>query len=190
MILYHYNVNPLDDIRSLKLQNKTSAKEWSENYSSSVSFFFEPIPLDLPSIFDGKSKQWISGSKLYEHLIDVDDIEEDIKFHITETPDKTKLLYYKQDWSKVKKGNGLRDKYLQEIEDMEIKKGYRGQGLNNFVKVAQPFKKGIRQHYINASVLAKCEPLIYDLYAGTIPHVMMFPTKPILVKESKLIKLI
>lgn len=190
MYLYHYNLNRLKDIRSLKLQDKKSDVEWYENYSSSVSFFFEPIPRDLPSIFEGKSKQWIAGSQLYEHVIDIDDIEEDIKFHITETPEKTRLLFYKQDWSKVKKGNGLRDKYLQEIEDMENKKGYRGEGLNDFVKAALPFKSGIRQYYIKAITLAQQEPLIYDLYAGTVPHVMLFPDNPIPVKSAKLIKLI
>ena len=130
MVLYHYNAKLFKDIRSLALQadiNKVSAER---EYNRSVSFLFEPIPLDIASILKGRGKEWRKGMRLVEYEVDINALEVDILFHITESPEKTKLLYETQDWSMAKGNPQLVKQFLHEVTELEKDLGYYGQGKN------------------------------------------------------------
>lgn len=192
MVLYHYNAKLFKDIRSLALQadiNKVSA---AREYNHSVSFLFEPIPLDIASILKGRGREWRKGMRLVEYEIDINALEADILFHITESPEKTKLLYETQDWSMAKGNPQLVKQYLHEVTELEKDLGYYGQGKNNLIKGINRIPKGIRRYYTEAVKLCdrENETAVYDKYAALVPHVMVYPTTPIRVKRARNIVLI
>ena len=192
MLLYHYNTNLFKDIRSLALQEGSGNVEPSRAYNHSVSFLFEPIPLDIAQILKGKGKEWKPGMKLVEYEVDIKNLQSDILFHITESPEKTKLLYETQDWSMAKGNPQLVKQYLHEVTELEKDLGYYGQGNNNLIKGINRIPKGIRRYYTEAVKLCdrENETAVYDKYAALVPHVMVYPTTPIRVKRARNIVLI
>lgn len=192
MLLYHYNTNLFKDIRSLALQEGRNNIEPSRIYNHSVSFLFEPIPLDIASILKGRGKEWRKGMRLVEYEVDVNALEANILFHITESPEKTKLLYETQDWSKAKGHPEIVKQYLREVTELEKDLGYYGQGKNNLIKGINRIPKGIRRYYTEAVKLCdrENETAVYDKYAALVPHVMVYPTIPIRVKRARNIVLV
>lgn len=195
MLLYHYSNEEYKELGSLNYQKKAKKEngvDKIENYSDHISFFLEPIPIDLPDILEGKHNFWKSGQTLYEHIVDTNVFHPDIKYVIVETPEKTHLLYSIQDWSKCEGNPELIKKYKSQIRKMEIRKGYSGEGITSFVKAAKPLSHGIKGYYRNMVKLDKENPEdnLMDKYASCVPHVMMYTgMDPIKVKRVKQITL-
>lgn len=191
MLLYHYNTNLFKDIRSLALQEGSGNVEPSRAYNHSVSFLFEPIPLDIAQILKGKGKEWKSGMKLIEYEIDIKNLQSDILFHITESPEKVDLLYNKQDWSSAKGHPELVKGFLKEVSELEQRLGYIGEGRQDLIKGINKIPKGIRRYYVEAVKICdnNNETAVYDKYAALVPHVMVYPTRPIKVKRARSIVL-
>ena len=94
MKLYHYNPVEFSELKSMIAQGIKNVGDNSiKGYSSSISFFLEPIPRDIVEILKHEHDFWVSGRDLYEHVIDTNDLPLDVEYVLTETPDKTKLLY-------------------------------------------------------------------------------------------------
>lgn len=166
-----------------------------DSYGNSVSFFFEPIPLDLPQLFFNKNPMWVSGETLYQHEIELYTLEPDILYHIVETPRKTELLYEVQDWSKVKSQPKLKDLYFNQVEKMEVRYGYRGKGVKKmlFVIRRDRLATGIRYRFNEAvNIIEKHNEWETNgtKYAAMVPHVMLYPTTPIKVHNVTPIKLL
>ncbi len=191
--LYHYSTDEYDYIKTLNQQNRVT-KDSVRDYGNSASFLFERIPLDIGDIFAGDNPFWVSTTRLYEHEILLSDIETDINYHITESPQKTDLLYNKQDWTKVTKDNGLVKTYLQQVNELELKLGYIGAGRNKLLQIITKnnLQFGLRDNYINAVAMVRKynEKENLEKYAALVPHVMLYPHKPIKVNNSKLITLL
>lgn len=180
MKLYHYSVTEFNELKSKIAQGiKGAGDHGIKGYSSSISFFLEPIPLDIAEILHHEHDFWVSGRELYQHVIDTNDLPLDVDFVLTETPDKTRLLYEEQDWSKAEGNPELVKQYKQEIEDLEKKKGYRGNGRMKLVQVCRPFTKGISKYYQEMYKL-HCkypEDNLIGKYAATVPHLMVYVGK-------------
>ena len=192
MLLYHYSVEEYSHLLSLKGQKKEEDKDYSGNYSDSISFFLEPIPRNIASILKHKHKFWKSGAEIYEHVIDTNVFYPDLKYVITETPEKTHLLYNVQVWDKKTITPDLIKQYKLEISDMQEKKGYRGEGKDNFLKAAKKFNHGIAGYYREMVKLdAKYpEDKLMDKYAACVPHAMLYVgEQKVQVATSRLIKL-
>ena len=193
MKLYHYSPIELTELKSKIARGIKSAGDHGiKGYASSISFFLEPIPLDIAEILKHEHDFWISGRELYQHEIDSNDLPLDVDFVLVETPDKTKLLYEEQDWDKAEGNPELVKQYKQEIEDLEIKKGYRGKGRMKLVQTCKPFTKGISKYYKNMYTLHCKHPEdnLIKKYAATVPHLMIYVGKEaVRVDEVKKITL-
>lgn len=200
MQLYHYSTTEYPELLSrtaqgIQEEKRDAHKHTGYHYNDSISLFFEPIPLNLPTILHHEHKFWKSGAELYQHVVDSNALPVDILFRIVETPDITELLYT-QDWDKIKQlnekeGEALKQKYLKEIKDRKNKMGYDDKGRIAFVRLARMFNRGIRNFYAEMYRLNKKYPDdgLMDKYAATVPHAMIYPgTTPIRVhKVEKII---
>ena len=217
MLFYHYNELQFDELKSLVAQGRkgNSSQVEREGFFSSteqkiqkifdmftlkgehtydrhVSLFFEPIPLNIAALFEDKHEYWQSGKLLIEHVVHLDAIPNNISYSVEETPEKTKLLYETQDWSKVKEQPELIKVFKQEIRDVQLKNGYIGHGKNNMVRACKHLAKGIEKYYAQAGRYAKQFPEDggYSKYAATVPHLMIYPGyKPIAVASTRTIVL-
>lgn len=193
MKLYHYNATEFSELKSKIAQGiKGAGDHGIKGYASSISFFLEPIPRDIAVILKHEHDFWVSGRDLYEHVIDTNDLPLDVEYVLTETPDKTKLLYEEQDWTKAKNNPELVKQYKQEIKDLEEKKGYAGKGRLKLVQTCRPFTHGISQHYKQMYKLHHKYPedQLMNKYAACVPHLMVYVGKrSIPVSECNLITL-
>lgn len=199
MKLYHYSVEEFDKLKSLNLRRHEDKSEIHHSdhkkvysYGNHISFLFEPIPNDIALVTHNEYSFWKSGKKLYEHVVDASSLPLDIPYYITETPEKIKLLYVEQDWSKVKGNPQLIDEFKRQIEEMEARLGYKGKGRAAFIKAAQGLSKDIKKYFQAAYKLALKHPSddIFDKYAACVPHAMLYPAlDPVKVKSVKLITL-
>ena len=203
MLFYHYSEIEFDELKSLVAQGKQGRDSEIERnagffdklsnsvlqmlfrlspkgefeYNRHISLFLEPIPLNLPSIWEHKHEFWKSGLELFEYTVELKDIPENISFHLIETPEQIRLLYEKQDWELAKDHPELIPKFKKEIIDMENSKGYRGHGKNNMVRVCRRFTRGINRYYQHAVQLSKDYPEdgLNRKYAACVPHLMIYP---------------
>lgn len=180
MILYHYSINKYETLKSLiaqRMPKKSQSNGDEFAYDRSLSFFLEPIPLDIAEIYFHRHEFWKSGLELYQYQIHLNALPKNIAFVLTETPKKTRLLYTVQDWDKVKTDPSLKDVYVKQIHEMEVKSGYRGHGINNLVIACKPFLHGIRKNMVYAAKLATQYPDDggFEKYAACVPHLMVYP---------------
>ena len=162
-------------------------------YERNVSLFLEPLPLDVASIYNHQHEFYKKGLELYQYEVPIFNIPEEIIFRLTESPEKTDLLYFKQDWDGLERNDPKILKYKKEILEMETKLGLVGSGRNNLIKVVKKYNKGIRGYMKKAIELAKQfdeEEGVYSRYAQNVPHLMLYPGyKSIHYSEVKQIKL-
>ena len=217
MKLYHYATMQFDDLRSrlaqgkgklfimdrmptlldnmqgaLALQlDKVGLKgEWS--YDRSISLFIEPIPLDIASIYKNEHELWQSGAEFVQYEIDISQLPAGIAWRLSESPEKTRLLYEKQDWEAAKKDKSLIAKYVKEIHDKEKAMGYIGHGRDELVKIADRFTRKTKRFMHKAAEIALAYPEDggFKKYAACVPHVMIYPGyKPIEYSDVKTITL-
>lgn len=201
MIFYHYSAEEFDTLKSLVAQEKTNRSrvkfsgildnikgklikfkdrflpgdEFS--YDRSLSFFLEPIPLDIAELYANKHERWKSGLELYQYEVSLDKLPKSIAFRLCESTKKTKLLYEQQDWSKVETDPAVADVYIEEVHELEKRLGYIGHGVNELVKACRPFRRGLRDSIKKANQLARKNPDdgIMKKYAACVPHLMIYP---------------
>lgn len=191
MLFYHYSTQRFNQLISKAKQNNEIVDE-PLNYANHVSLFIEPLPIIVAHIFENTHKFYRSGLELYEHVIDSNALPIQVPFYITETPEKTELLYEKQKWEEGM-SKALITEYKKQIDDMEKQKGYKGVGRNNLVQTAKKVPRGIKNYFSNAYELQKKNPDdgIESKYAACVPHVMVYVgQEPIAVRSSKLITLL
>lgn len=195
--LYHYSVERYTELSSLAsrgLQKEGFDSNSSDPYAynKSISFFFEPIPLDIPEILHNKHKFWVSGTQLYQYEISTSQLKEQTPYLLAEGEEIVDLVYNKQDWSKVEDNPSLISKYKEEIRALELSLGYRGLKLDNLIKASKKYQSGIRERYkaLYELNLKYPEDNLLDKYAATVPHVMLYTDKlkikPKLVTRIKL----
>ncbi len=199
MKLYHYSNEKHKFIQSLQSRNaevtgerlKLDAGGVLPPYSTSISFFFNSIPSNLPDLLDNKHKFWVP-KKLFEYQVDINALPDDIIFYIAETPEWVKFTD-KFDWSKAK-DQDIRKQYMKEIREWEIKNGFIGQGKEAFIKKACGYNGDLATYYRNAYKLAKKEGGLdgfFSKYATYAPHAMLyhedFKIKKFMVSDFELV---
>lgn len=68
VILYHYSREKLRRLETVAFRTKTKPKK-KMDYKNHLSFFLDPLPLDMARLHEGRSEVWKSGDKWFEHKI-------------------------------------------------------------------------------------------------------------------------
>ena len=97
---------------------------------------------------------------LYEHVVKLVSIPEDIEYKITSSYEKTDLILNKQNW-KREVPSSVRERYLREIDELERKLGYIGVGRENLIRAVNGIDIDI--------------DMVRDFqYASYVPHAMLY----------------
>ena len=195
--LYHYSVERYTELSSLAargLQKEGFEAKESDPfaYNKSISFFFEPIPLDLPEILHHEHNFWKKDAELYQYEISTVQLKEETPYVLTEGEEIVDLIYNKQDWSKAEGNPAFISKYKEEIRALELKLKYRGTNIDDLIRVSKKYRTGIRERYkaLYELNLKYPEDNLLDKYAATVPHVMIYTDKlKIKPKSTKRIRL-
>lgn len=149
----------------------------SWHYDRSISFFLEPIPLDIAKLYKGKHSFWKSGVELFEHVTTINHLAFDPFYYLAETPKKIEFLYEKQDWDSIEDADDPKIKtFLKEIQKMEKREHYRWKGRKEMLRVSKPFIGKARGFIEQAAKLAEKYPDdgIMNKYAACVPHLMIY----------------
>lgn len=199
MNLYHYSEEKHKVIQSLQAREaqvsgdrlKLDPSGILPPYNTSISFFLNQIPNDLPALLDDKHKFW-QPKDLFEYQVKTSTLPDDIIFYIAEAPERNKIVD-KFDWSKASDPE-VRKSFLKEIRDWEISNGLIGQGVKNLESKAKLYTGSLSYFYKKAYQLAKKENELesfFSKYASYVPHVMIyhkdFKISNFTVKEKTLV---
>lgn len=191
--IYHYSDKLYQDIRSLRAQGNLSDieldkldKEYTrmfdkEPYTKNISFFIEPIPYKIiGDLFDNKHDSWHNGNELYEYKTDINSLEKDIVFKITETPTAVEFIdmHYNPTMSEKEYVEFMREKSI-----MLEKNGYEGEGLDNLIKTASKFLGTTKDYFIEARKRLDAKETSKQ-YAANVPHLMLYPESGIIKYQS------
>lgn len=195
MKLYHYSKKRYDVLKSRRVQGVCTKEEIEEaekfalQYSSggpyidSLSLFFDPIPyILLPKIFKNGHHTWVKGNELFEYVINVDSLEKNINYYVTETPDDLKDLD-KIDDNKWENDPNYSVEYFKHKFKRKQSTGEIGTSLSKLKDQIKIYAGGTEQSYIAAS---KRSDFIdnQNKYAASVPHVMVYPSNGIINIES------
>lgn len=168
--LYHYNHQRFKELKSRRAQNKeikmpSHYKDNKFDYNDSISFFFEPLPLDvLPKLYKGEHPFYKPESMVYEYRISIQDLNNS-PWTVVEHPEKTELLY----------DDSISDsKYYKEMARIEKEQGYNGNNWRELAKIKNRFK-GLTLKYYKLLPSRPNFEEIKTKYAPTVPHVMTYP---------------
>lgn len=180
MKLYHYNTKHFDTVCPQSLQpgyvEDPNAKPIKAGiygrYVDNVSLFLEPAPLDIiAKAFNNEHPFWRSGVRVYEHIIDTDDLPHDIEYMFVETPELMEY-FYNTPWSDTDKA--VQDRFLQGRKDLRDKVGDYGKGRHNLILRATELQGTTRDAYLRIRERENYED-IKTKYAATVPHLMCYP---------------
>lgn len=187
MLLYHYNKRRLDRLLTRDLQEVVTDKERKNGleaskfrgdvgpYYQSVSFLLEPAPIDtIGSIFPKDHHTWATGTELWEHEIDLEG-QDFYGWSIVEGPISMLFIDYVP-WFKnpFYKKLFFRSLALGRTLFSESGKDYR-----SLEKALRKFPTGTtREAYMRLPKRKDYED-VKNLYAGTVPHLMIYTKSPI-----------
>jgi hypothetical protein len=188
--LYHYSTEKYDILKTRSKQGITDTKDINQtnkliskilkfgNYNDHISLYFEKAPLDmLGTIYKGVDHDiWYTGSKLYEYEINLDDIGAFV-YNMVETPLEIKMFY------DDKYDNMSMEAYVKMLYKLKIKSGLCGDDRSNFIKQVNNLKGTIVDEYIKLPSRPNWED-INQLYAPTVPHVMLYPDSGVIKYRS------
>lgn len=192
MKLYHYSTERFPFIKTRREQGITKETlEEAEHkakkmglplpYVDHVSFFLEPIPKEtIAAIFSNNHPFWRAGQTLYEHVIESSDIDEKSFYRIVETPEIDKYTD-RFDWSV--KDLPTRSKYFVDMNKEMMRLGYSGYGISKMVKKCQQFLGKTEGYFIKARQRVDAADSA-TLYAGNVPHLMIYPIGGIIPVKS------
>lgn len=194
MLLYHYAKERYTTLLTLEKQGKLTKKDKEEAhkdyvekyketrvmplgyYYEHISFFIKRPPIENISEYFDDHFIWYKGNELYEHVVESKDIGS-FMYEIVEHPEHNELFY----------NNRIGDKTFYERQaEVEIDNLYRGKDNEMFEIGVSNIDGDINNNF----VLLKSRPnfsKLNTLYAGTIPHVMIYPVlgkiKPLSIKK-------
>jgi len=179
IFLYHYSAEKHNVLKTVEKQNKLTNEEkakWDKiahdsnragAYYQHISFFFEPIPIDIISnVFNNEHPVWRSGNVLYEHQVKISDLGE-FAFELVESPEVTELFY-----------NPKYDKYVDKRwyelvhHTLETNK-YIGNTSEELIVAINKNKGKVRESYLLLPTRLNFQD-IKDKYAATVPHLMVY----------------
>jgi hypothetical protein len=167
--IYHYSETLYHTLLTRRRQGFKETNNIPEingrSYLDHISFFIEPIPLDiLPSLHHNKHPFYQNNKSIYEYVISTEELS-GCFYHLTESPEKTKLLYDKTITD---------EQYYEKIERVNEKLNYTGTDIVKLEKLIEKFTGTTRAYFINVPKLPNYEEL-KTKYAPTVPHLMIYP---------------
>lgn len=182
MLLYHYSSEPRDVIKTKRASGNATPKDLKEAtesmelrgspglYVDHISFFIDPIPSsDLPKVFKDGHDIWHKGNVLYEHVVDIRQVETNITFSLVESPIETQW-FIDSDWSAVN------EQFLKEYFDARKARRINNQEMGSDVHL---LIKNIKRYRGKTALYYKSAPTLEHwnskLYASYVPHLMLYP---------------
>lgn len=184
MKLYHYSKTQYVELQTRRKSGLPVPEgvRVSDNYLDHISFFFDPIPSKLmPEIFSKGHPFWYAGNRIYEHVIEVNELEDHIKFEVVESLKKTALLdefAEKHNW--VEDDPQLLKKWNLLILREQLKWGEVGAGR---VNLKDQIRKNIGSTASCFIAASQRDDFAYGYrkYAANVPHLMLYPDTGIAV---------
>lgn len=193
MDLYHYNRQAFDTIKTRSLQGVVSDKERKDGrdaaafrgdvgpYYDSVSFLIEPAPLDiLGDIFPEDHHTWAAGTELVEHVIDSKDLDI-YGWTIVEGP--VSMLF--NDYIPWQDNAFYKKLFFKSLSFGRRLFGERGDDIRGMEKAIRRFGSGKTREAYQKLPDRKDFKETKNLYAATVPHLMVFVESPIPVKSRR-----
>lgn len=180
--VYHYATQQYDVLKTKKAQGvptDTSSVGIVLNgkrfdYTDHISFFVEPIPLEVMGRVYGKDHHvWHPGSELHEHKVDMAKVKS-FMYHFVETPEKIAMLF---------DDNIDDEEYYKRLEKVNAEKGYVGSGLSEFSHPYKQFQGQTKRHILRADSFPRWQENRLK-YAACVPHVMVYPKGGLIPVES------
>lgn len=183
--LYHYASSEFSELQTPRYRGGTDpkkikrAEELAKKYKLAgaycdhISFFFEPIPLDILGKLFGKDHAvWFSGSKLYQHVVTLDDLG-DCPYEVVETPTQNKVAD-QFDWTNEAERDKTMAEYVKLQNRAKLLNGEIGYDKKTLHEQIAKFRGGTRAAYIAASESEDFEDG-RNKYAAGVPHLMAYP---------------
>lgn len=179
--LYHYSLAKYDRLLSRRAQGITLSETEQKraekdlktyflmgHYNDHISFFFEPVPLDIMGALYGKDHPvWKPGQTLYEYTIPFDTLPEG-PYSVVETP-LCQAFLYGEAYQKLPDHEWFKQRYEEQRKAGEV-------GTNHSVlkKQVYTYQGKTRDFFIRAT--QRKEFADYRLkYAANVPHLMLYP---------------
>lgn len=177
MKLYHYSSEPYPVLKTRKKLGLLPPKQMLDaSYLDHISFFFDPIPSKtLTMIFGTNHPFWFKGNQIYEHVIDTNDLDIDIYFHVVESKRRTELLdQFAEENNWVKDDPKLLAKWIILERRKSIAWGEIGRSRRTLEEQIKNNVGGTELAYISASSRDDFEHG-RNKYAANVPHLMLYP---------------
>lgn len=193
MKLYHYSDTHYDVLLTRRMTGQAAPEgvKVSDDYLDHISFFFDPIPSKiLPEVFSKGHPFWYTGHRIYEHIIDVNELEDGIRFHVVESLMKTKLLdEFSEEHNWVDDDPILLRKWENLIAGETLKAGEAGRSRTR-LKIQISKNTGITASCFIAASQRDDFHYGYNKYAANVPHLMLYPEGgKIIVREVNELKI-
>ncbi len=184
-ILYHYGLTPYKNIFTIDQLIKRNIKNYSQEeienmkrrslwkkelfpYTEHISLFFDRIPFDLVVKEFYKNPVYQKGNVIYEHQIDVSDINDIKGFEIVESPVKTFLLPLFPENEK------LQSMWWNSLNFINKMQGNRGKTKEMLIRAIERYK-GKTEYYFNEIVKSKnFSDNHRSMYAPGVPHLFLY----------------
>jgi len=207
MLLYHYSKEPRKFLMPSRYTKKRTPEQiafiekWSRDigrdfgYLDHISFFFEPIPADLGTLYKRSGinhPNWYPKSMLYQHVIDTQDLM--FAYEIVESPEQMAFIekHWRKELSNTKNYDARIEYFKKEAAMKRTIDQLASLGNNSELleKAAAPFVGNIRDAYQH-TLATEDEQFLQNMYAPGVPHVLFYtPSKQLrLVEPAKLIVL-
>ena len=166
MYLYHYSKKKFDTLQTLEKQ-RLSAKDRStdKDYGKHISFFIERPPLaKLGDIFGEGHHTWYPGNALHEYIVSVDSLRK-FRYQVVEFPEKT-AVYYDDKMTDAE--------YYKILAEASKEWRYASDNVED-LRFAMRHLQGTTEKYYGLIHTRPNKERLFQTYAGTVPHVMVYP---------------
>lgn len=166
----------LSELEQAKLKDKTLKKYPGRHYFDHISFFFDPIPVDIiGDLYGPDHPVWFNGNSLYEHEISINDPPFHIPFEVVESVNQIHALdIFAVEHNWVDEDPILLNKWFEHIGREKIKWGEWGDTLPKLILQIKKNKGITRQSFINAVERDDFNENKRK-YAASVPHLMVYP---------------
>lgn len=172
--LYHYSEALFDSLKTREKQGNQIEVSGRSDYNKHISFFLEPIPLDiLPAIHHNEHPFYVAGKEVYEYKIPTTNLGP-MTYHLTESPEKTKALY---DTSIDD------DEYYRIMDEVNKANKYLGDNVKDLEALIDRFEGTTRNYFIKLPSYPNYQEL-KTKYAPCVPHLMVYPKSGIIRYSS------
>lgn len=190
LALYHYSTESFKELQCLQYQKEGKVSAFSKEvlqlkeipeYDRNISFFFEPLPLDiLPALHQFQHPFYKVGKTVVEHtvLLDPDLGKHKCIYVVVESPEVVALrdLFDKKypGWYNKGDDDPTVVEYFRQKDKTLKDNNYHGDNLNTLTAVSRKFIGTTRKAFKDC-VKRKDYEDNKTKYAPNVPHLMLYP---------------